>query len=191
LGTAFYGFQMHAVVPDIVVLGKPIGNGYPLAAVVTTPEIARAFDNGMEFFSTFGGSSVSCAVGDCVLQITLRDELQQQAAEVGWYLQAEFRRLQQAYPWIGDVRGSGLFWGLDIVVDEATREPNPALAGFLKQRLCDRGILIGTDGPANNVLKIRPPMPFNLRHADHLIQTLETVCREAPLHRAVTRPPVR
>jgi 4-aminobutyrate aminotransferase-like enzyme/Ser/Thr protein kinase RdoA (MazF antagonist) len=180
LGTAFFGFQMHDVVPDIVVLGKSIGNGFPLAAVVTTAEIAGAFDNGMEFFSTFGGSTVSCAVGDRVLEITRRDGLPQQAAEVGRWLESQFQRLQQSFTWIGDVRGSGLFWGLDIVCDASTREPNPALAGFLKQRLCDRGILIGTDGRQNNVLKIRPPLPFAHEHAERLIQTLETVCHEVP-----------
>jgi 4-aminobutyrate aminotransferase-like enzyme len=114
------------------------------------------------------------------LEITRRDGLPQQAAEVGRWLESQFQRLQQSFTWIGDVRGSGLFWGLDIVCDASTREPNPALAGFLKQRLCDRGILIGTDGRQNNVLKIRPPLPFAHEHAERLIQTLETVCHEVP-----------
>jgi 4-aminobutyrate aminotransferase-like enzyme len=179
MGTVFYGFQQHEVVPDMVVLGKPIGNGYPLAAVVTTRAIADAFDNGMEFFSTFGGSTVSCAVGDCVLNITLRDQLPQTAALVGDYLRAEFLRLQQAFPWIGDIRGSGLFWGLDIVRDPESREPDRQRARFIKQRMCERGILIGTDGVADNVLKIRPPMPFTIRHAEHLIQGLRASCRES------------
>ncbi|MBL8888812.1 MAG: aminotransferase class III-fold pyridoxal phosphate-dependent enzyme [Planctomycetaceae bacterium] len=177
MGTAFYAFEMHNVVPDVVVLGKPIGNGYPLAAVVTTRAIADAFDNGMEFFSTFGGSTVSCAVGDCVLNITLREKLPEHAANVGRFLQREFERLQRQFEWIGDVRGSGLFWGLDIVKSPETREADPNRAGFIKQRLCDQGILIGTDGIANNVLKIRPPLPFNIAHAEQLINGLAEACR--------------
>ncbi len=179
LGSAFYGFQLHGVVPDIVVLGKPIGNGYPLAAVVTTREIADAFDNGMEFFSTFGGSTVSCAVGDCVLNLTLRDNLPQHAAMVGEFLHTEFAGLQGLFPWIGDVRGRGLFWGLDIVRDPQTREPDAERARFIKQRLCDRGILIGTDGVADNVLKIRPPMPFSISNARQLLEGLAAACRES------------
>jgi 4-aminobutyrate aminotransferase-like enzyme/Ser/Thr protein kinase RdoA (MazF antagonist) len=179
LGSAFYGFEMHHVVPDVVVLGKPIGNGYPLAAVVTSREIADAFDNGMEFFSTFGGSTVACAVGDCVLEITKRNQLPQHALTVGEYLRSEFLRLQSQFPWIGDVRGSGLFWGLDLVMDPETREPDPRRARFIKQRLCDRGILIGTDGTADNVLKIRPPMPFSISNAQHLLRELEATCRES------------
>ena len=179
LGSAFYGFELHNVVPDIVVLGKPIGNGYPLGAVVTTREIADAFDNGMEFFSTFGGSTVACAVGDCVLAITQRDRLREHAAHVGEFLQLEFARLQSQFPWIGDVRGSGLYWGLDIVKNLDSREPDKLRAGFIKQRLCDRGILIGTDGVADNVLKIRPPMPFAMGHARQLVAGLEIACGES------------
>jgi hypothetical protein len=179
MGTDFYAFQTHGVVPDMVVLGKPIGNGYPLAAVVTTAEIASAFDNGMEFFSTFGGSTVSCAVGDCVLEITQREGLQRHALEVGEVLRTEFHRLQTMFRWIGDVRGSGLFWGLDIVVDPVTRQPDGCRAAFVKQRLCDLGVLIGTDGSHDHVLKIRPPLPFTADDAQRLVEVLERACREA------------
>lgn len=179
LGSVFYGFELHGVVPDVVVLGKPIGNGYPLAAVVTTREIADAFNNGMEFFSTFGGSTVSCAVGDCVLNVTRRDQWPQKAAVVGEFLRTEFQKLQVQFPWIGDVRGRGLFWGLDVVRNPESREPDPDRASFIKQRLCERGILIGTDGVADNVLKIRPPMPFNTSNAEQLIRGLTAVCRES------------
>lgn len=179
MGTDFYAFQTHGVVPDIVVLGKPIGNGFPLAAVITTPPIAAAFDNGMEFFSTFGGSTVSCAVGDCVLEITQRERLQEHALAVGEVLRQQFLRLQANFPWIGDVRGSGLFWGLDIVADPQTRQPDGARAKFIKQRLCDLGVLIGTDGSHDHVLKIRPPLPFTATDAERLVQALARACQES------------
>ena len=115
LGTHFWGFETQGVVPDIVVLGKPIGNGFPLGAVITTSEIARSFDNGMEFFSTFGGNPVACAAGSAVLEVVQSENLQQQARRVGEYLKKSLLALQQKYPLIGDVRGSGLFLGLDLV----------------------------------------------------------------------------
>lgn len=177
-GVGFYAFEAHGVVPDIVVLGKPIGNGYPLAAVVTSRSIAEKFDNGMEFFSTFGGSTVSCAVGDCVLRITQRDQLTRRAAQIGEQLGRGFRQLQARFAWLGDVRGAGLFWGLDLVHDPVTRQPDPLAANFIKQRLRDRGILIGTDGVADQVLKIRPPMVFNASDAERLLGVLNDVMHE-------------
>jgi 4-aminobutyrate aminotransferase-like enzyme len=169
IGTHFYGFEMYDVVPDIVVLGKPIGNGHPIGAVITTREIADSFDNGMEFFSTFGGNNVSCAVGLAVLEVVHKERLQQHALRVGQRLLEGLRELQQRYALIADVRGSGLFLGVELVRDHdpATREANRIV-----NRMCEHGILIGTDGPHHNVLKIRPPMPFSAADADHLITTL-------------------
>jgi 4-aminobutyrate aminotransferase-like enzyme len=173
IGTHFYAFEEQAVVPDIVVLGKPIGNGYPLGAVVTTPEIASSFDNGMEFFSTFGGSTVSCAVGLAVLDVVRDERLQAHAQEVGNHLLGRLRSLPDRSALVGDVRGSGLFIGVELVRDRKTLEPAAAEASDVVNRLREEGILIGTDGPYHNVLKIRPPMPFAIEDADVLASALE------------------
>jgi 4-aminobutyrate aminotransferase-like enzyme/Ser/Thr protein kinase RdoA (MazF antagonist) len=173
MGGHFYAFEAQGVVPDIVVLGKPIGNGYPLGAVVTTREIAASFDNGMEFFSTFGGSTVSCAVGLAVLDVVQQERLQDHAREVGAALIARLEALGTAHPLVGDVRGSGLFVGVELVKDRGTREPATAEASDVVNRLRERGILLGTDGPFENVLKIRPPMPFTLEDVDLLVHELD------------------
>lgn len=173
LGRYFYGFEQQNVVPDIVVLGKPIGNGYPVAAVVTTPEIAASFDNGMEYFSTFGGSTVSCAVGLAVLETVQSEGLQAHAELVGEHLLARLRPLQDRYAIVGDVRGSGLFLGVELVRDRGSLAPAAAEASETVNRLREDGVLIGTDGPHHNVLKIRPPMPFGIDDADALVQGLD------------------
>jgi 4-aminobutyrate aminotransferase-like enzyme len=178
MGTHFYAFEAQGVVPDIVVLGKPIGNGHPLGAVVTTPEIAASFDNGMEFFSTFGGSTVSCAVGLAVLDVVQREGLQSHAHEVGDALVASLRSEVGAHPLVGDVRGSGLFVGVELVRDRASLEPAAPEAADVVNRMRDEGVLIGTDGPFANVLKIRPPMPFTRDDADVLVQTLAAALRD-------------
>jgi 4-aminobutyrate aminotransferase-like enzyme/Ser/Thr protein kinase RdoA (MazF antagonist) len=178
LGTHFYAFEAQQVVPDIVVLGKPIGNGYPLGAVVTTPEIAASFDNGMEFFSTFGGSTVSCAVALAVLDVVRDEGLQEHARQVGAHLLAGLRSLQTRYAIVGDVRGSGLFIGVELVRERATLEPASVEASFVVNRLREEGILIGTDGPHHNVLKIRPPMPFGIADAGRLVDVLDRVLGE-------------
>lgn len=173
LGTHSYAFETQHVVPDIVVLGKPIGNGYPLGAVVTTPEIARSFDNGMEFFSTFGGSTAACVAGLAVLDVMQEERLQAHALRVGERLLAGLRTLAARFPVVGDVRGSGLFVGVDLVEDRGTRQPAAAAASAVVNRMRDDGVLIGTDGAFHNVLKIRPPMPFDDHDADRLVATLE------------------
>jgi 4-aminobutyrate aminotransferase-like enzyme len=173
IGAHFYAFEEQGVIPDIVVLGKPIGNGYPLGAVVTTPEIAASFDNGMEFFSTFGGSTVSCAVGLTVLDVVFDERLQAHAREVGDHLLGRLRSLPDRSALVGDVRGSGLFIGVELVRDHDTLEPAAAEASDVVNRLREEAILIGTDGPYHNVLKIRPPMPFTSDDADALASALE------------------
>jgi 4-aminobutyrate aminotransferase-like enzyme len=178
MGTHFYAFEAHGVVPDIVVLGKPIGNGYPMGAVVTTEDIAASFDNGMEFFSTFGGSTVSCAVGAAVLDVVQSDQLQAHARRVGNHLLAGLRELGRRHELVGDVRGSGLFAGVELVANRRTLDPATADAGTVVNRLRDLGILIGTDGLFHNVLKIRPPMPFDEADADMLVTTLDRVLQE-------------
>jgi len=175
MGDAFYGFQSQHVVPDIVVLGKPIGNGYPLGAVVTTPAIAASFDNGMEFFSTFGGSTVSCAAGLATLDIVIEEDLQAHAQRVGKRLLNGLDELAARHVIIGDVRGSGLFIGVELVRNRTTLEPASTEAGVVVNRMRERRILIGTEGPFHNVLKIRPPMPFNELDADRLVEALHEV----------------
>ncbi|HEX5439012.1 MAG TPA: aminotransferase class III-fold pyridoxal phosphate-dependent enzyme [Gemmatimonadaceae bacterium] len=175
IGTHFWAFEAQDVVPDIVVMGKPLGNGHPMAAVVTTPEIAASFDNGMEFFSTFGGNTVSCAIGLAVLDV-LRDEaLQAHALHVGERLLTGLRPLTQRFAIVGDVRGSGLFLGMELVRDRDTLEPAREDAAFLVNRMREEGILLGTDGPYHNVVKIRPPMPFDEADADRLVETFERI----------------
>jgi 4-aminobutyrate aminotransferase-like enzyme len=178
LGSHFWGFETQSVVPDIVVLGKPIGNGFPLAAVVTTREIASSFANGMEFFSTFGGNPVACAAGLAVLDVLEEQSLQTNALRVGGYLKDRLLDLQQSNPIIGDVRGSGLFLGVDLVLDRETRAPATKQADYIVNRLRDCGVLAGTDGPHHNVLKLRPPLIFSDADADLFVNVLQNVLAE-------------
>ena len=180
LGWHFWGFEMQSVVPDIVVFGKPIGNAFPLAAVVTTPEIAAAFANGMEFFSTFGGNPVSCAVGLAVLDVVRDERLQANAKRVGEYWIAELTELQKKYELLGDIRGSGMFLGLDLVTNRETREPATVQANCIVNRLRECGILAGTDGPHHNVIKLRPPLIFTEADADLFDATLDSILVEDP-----------
>jgi 4-aminobutyrate aminotransferase-like enzyme/Ser/Thr protein kinase RdoA (MazF antagonist) len=178
LGSHFWGFETQGVVPDIVVLGKPIGNAFPLAAVITTQEIANSFNNGMEFFSTFGGNPVACAAGLAVLDVLDEEQLQAHALRVGAHLINTLKALQKSHNLIGDVRGSGLFLGIDLVVDRETREPAPRQASYVVNRLRDCGILAGTDGPHHNVIKLRPPLILSQADADHFVSTLGAVLAE-------------
>ncbi len=178
LGTHFWGFETQGVVPDIVAFGKPIGNAFPLAAVVTTHEIAASFANGMEFFSTFGGNPVACAAGLAVLDVVRDEALQDRALRVGKYWMTELRKLQECHPLIGDVRGSGLFLGIDLVRDRETREPAAEQADYVVNRLRECGILAGTDGPHHNVIKLRPPLIVSEADADLFVATLESILQE-------------
>lgn len=177
-GKSFYAFEQQGVVPDIVVLGKPVGNGYPIGVVVTTEKIAEAFDNGMEFFSTFGGNTVASVAGRKVLEITLRDNLRQHALETGDYLLGMLRQLKEQFPIIGDVRGSGLFIGVEMVRSTDTLEPAAGECSYIVNRLREKRILTGSDGLYGNILKIRPPMPFNMEDAAVLCNRLESVLAE-------------
>lgn len=181
LGTHFWGFETQGVVPDIVVLGKPIGNGFPLAAVVTTPAIAAAFANGMEFFSTFGGNPVACAAGLAVLDVLEEEALQANALTVGNHLIVSLRDLMSRFSLIGDVRGSGFFLGVELVRDRETLEPATEETAYVVNRLRQRGILAGSDGPYDNVLKLRPPLIFSKADADLFVATLASVLEESAL----------
>ncbi|MFO7990127.1 MAG: aminotransferase class III-fold pyridoxal phosphate-dependent enzyme [Desulfotignum sp.] len=176
VGHAFWAFELHGVVPDIVTIGKPIGNGHPLAAVVCTRAVADAFANGMEYFNTFGGNPVSCAIGREVLNVIADENLQENAKITGDYLKTGLRTLQKQFPIIGDVRGQGLFLGFELVNE--TLQPLGDRAGYLANRMRDFGILMSTDGRDHNVLKIKPPAVFSRTNADELLCRLQTVLGE-------------
>jgi len=178
VGSHFWAFQIQGVVPDILTLGKPIGNGHPLGAVVTTPEIADSFNNGMEYFNTFGGNPVSCQVGLAVLDVIKKDQLQENALKVGQFLLKRLMNLKKKHTLIGDVRGLGLFIGIELVLDHQTLDPAPEQAAYIVERMKDRGILMSTDGPHHNVIKIKPPLVFGEHNADLLVDTLEEILQE-------------
>ncbi len=165
VGPRFWGFAASTTVPDIVTIGKPMGNGHPLAAVVTTARIAAEFSEAAYFFSTFAGNPVSVAVGEAVLDVTERELLAENAESTGGYLRAGLERVVAKHG--GQVRGPGLFLGVEI--------PEAGAAAHIQNELRNRGVLIGRTGPNQNVLKIRPPLVFELRHADILLEVLDDV----------------
>lgn len=183
VGTHMWAFEEQGVVPDIVTLGKPIGNGHPLGAVVTTREIAEAFANGMEYFSTFGGNPVSARIGLAVLRVMEEEQLQARALEVGGRLQAGLEGLMASHPCVGNVRGRGLFLGVEFVANRETRTPDPAAAEYAVQRMRERGILLSTDGPDHNVIKIKPPLAFSPEAADRVVEELDEILSEDPVAR--------
>ena len=172
VGDAFWGFELQGVVPDVVTIGKPFGNGHPLAAVVTTRAVAARFHNGMEYFNTFGGNPVSCAAGLAVLRTIKSEGLQAQARQTGDYLRKMLTELQAVHPEIGDVRGHGLFLGIELV-RPGTKKPNRELATAIANRMRQCGILMSTDGPDDNVLKIKPPLCFTSENAEWLVEMVD------------------
>ncbi len=178
LGKSFWAFETQEVIPDIVILGKPIANGMPMGALITTKEIAEAFDNGMEYFSTFGGNPVSCAAAMAVLETVEVEDLQSNATKMGKLIMEQFKRLQAKYPLIGDVRGEGLFLGMELVKSKETLAPAVAEADYVVNRLKDFRILAGTDGPLHNVLKFRPSMVIEKADVDYFIEVLDRIFSE-------------
>nr|WP_298690436.1 aminotransferase class III-fold pyridoxal phosphate-dependent enzyme [uncultured Dongia sp.] len=178
VGSHMWAFEAEGATPDIVTMGKPIGNGHPMAALVTTKEIAESFYNGMEYFNTFGGNPVSCAVGLKVLEILERDNLPANALRLGNDLLARMRKLMDKHDRIGDVRGRGLMLGIELVEDRKTKTPATAYAGRIVEKCRQLGVLLGTDGPFDNVIKMRPAMVFTAAEADYLMQVLETAFAE-------------
>ena len=171
-GDAMWGFQRHSLVPDIVTLGKPMGNGYPVAAMVAKPEVLAPFGNHCRYFNTFGGSPVAMAAARAVLEIIGEERLRERAQETGRYLRRGLAALGEQFEVIGDVRGAGLFIGVELVDDRATRSPATRFAAQLVNELRRRRVLISAAGPGANVLKIRPPLPFGRAEADLLLQSL-------------------
>lgn len=177
LGDHIWGFEDSDVIPDIVTMGKPIGDGHPLAAVVTTPAIAAAFSRKSHYFNTFGGNPVSAAVGLAVLDVMEQQSILQNVHDVGVYLGKGLRAMAKQCPLIGDVRGKGLFYGLEFVRDHDTLEPARKEAGRVRDHLRAHGVLVGTSGQLDNVIKIRPPLVFAREHADLLLEQLRLALR--------------
>ncbi|MEO8712873.1 MAG: aminotransferase class III-fold pyridoxal phosphate-dependent enzyme [Parafilimonas sp.] len=177
MGDFFWGYEAQNVVPDIVIIGKPMANGHPMGAVITTNEIAESFSKGVEFFSSFGGNPVSCAIGLSVLEVIEEEKLQAHAKMVGDYYTSLFLSLQKKYACIGDIRGSGLFLGVEIV-KENNGETDRKLAHHIKNELRNKYILISTDGPDDNVLKTKPPLCFTKENAKEVTDTIDEVLNE-------------
>ena len=178
VGSHWWGFERQGVVPDIVTLGKPIGNGHPMGAVVTTRPIAEAFANGMEFFSTFGGNPVSAAIGLAVLDVLEEEGLREHAREVGAHFRRGLEGLGPRHPVIGDVRGPGLFLGVEMVRPGDGPLPHRDAARYVVGRMKEKGILLSTDGPDDNVIKIKPPLPFSRRDVDRVVEVMDQVLGE-------------
>jgi 4-aminobutyrate aminotransferase-like enzyme len=161
-----------------VTLGKPIGNGHPLGAVVTTPAVARSFETGMEYFNTFGGNPVSCRVGLAVLDVIRDERLQARAAAVGAHLRSGLEALAGRHPLIGDIRGRGLYLGVELVRDRELRDPARAAAAAVVEGVKRRGVLLSTDGPDANVLKIKPPLVISREDCDRFLAALDAALEE-------------
>ncbi|KAF5901960.1 5-phosphohydroxy-L-lysine phospho-lyase-like, partial [Clarias magur] len=175
VGSHFWAFQLQGedFCPDIVTMGKPMGNGHPLACVVTTEEIAGAFtDNRVEYFNTFGGNPVSCAIGLAVLDVIEKEDLRSNAVRVGNHLMKLLQELQARHPIIGDVRGVGLFVGFELVKDRAVLTPATDEATLLVRRMKEKHIFLSTDGPWENVIKFKPPMCFSMQDAERVTEEI-------------------
>ena len=171
LGDCFWGFQQHKVKPDMVVIGKPMGNGHPMGAVITTDTISNSFEQGVEFFSSFGGNPVSCAIGKAVLDVIDTEKLQELALKNGHYYKTLLKDLMGNHSEIGDVRGSGLFLGMELIDDKG--QANTKLAQYIKNELRVRKVLISTDGPFDSVIKTKPPLIFNSSNALRVCEEID------------------
>jgi 4-aminobutyrate aminotransferase-like enzyme len=178
LGSHMWAFELFTIAPDIVTMGKPLGNGHPVAAVACTRELADRFAEGPEFFSSFGGNPVSCAIASEVLAVIEREDLQSHAKQLGTYWKERLMVLRSQHPAIGDVRGAGLFLGL-VFVDPDTGAASEAYANYVVQRMLDHRILTSLDGPDRNVMKIKPPMCITKAEVERFLEVLEKVMKEA------------
>ena len=176
-GEAFWGFARHGVVPDIVTMGKPMGNGHPVAGLAVRPEVMAAFGRQCRYFNTFGGNPVSMAAAAAVLDVIEGQSLQGNALAVGEYLMSSLRQLSEKHALIGQVRGAGLFVGVELVTDRALRTPATAEAARVVNGLREAGVLLSATGEAAHTLKLRPPLVFDRQHVDFLVQTLDEVLR--------------
>jgi len=176
-GDGLWGFTAWEIVPDVVTLGKPMGNGHPIAAVITRSEIMDRFARQTTFFSTFGGNPVACATALAVLDIIEQEGLVAHAAARGPWLRNAVAELAKRHEAIGDIRGRGLMLGVELI-DPVGRQPAPELASRVREGMRERGVLIGTTGRAGNTLKIRPPLCLQPDEAELIVTTLDAVLRE-------------
>jgi len=172
-GRNFWGYQADGFVPDIVTMGKPMGNGHPLAGIVTRSSIVERFAAKGHYFNTFGGNPVSCAAGLAVLDVLEEENLQQNALDVGQYLVDGLSSLAGRHEAIGDVRGSGFFLGLELVEDREQKTPATSLTKKVVNDLRNRGLLTSSIGPHANILKLRCPMVLSLEHADYALEIID------------------
>jgi 4-aminobutyrate aminotransferase-like enzyme len=177
-GEGMWGFSRHGLRPDIVTMGKPMGNGHPVAAMVARPELLERFGEQTRYFNTFGGNPVSCAVGMAVLDVIETEGLIENARLVGAHLREGLSMIAERHAMIGDVRGSGLFVGVELVADRATKTPATEATARLVNGLREKRVLISASGPAANVLKIRPPLVFTRAHAELFLTAMDEVLRE-------------
>ena len=176
VGEKYWGFELHNVIPDIVTLGKPMGNGHPIGAVVCTDEISKKFDNGLEFFSSFGGNPVSCRIANEVINEIDRQKLQTNALKTGLFLKDGLKNLSKKYPIIGNIRGKGLFIGVELV--DKDLNPETEKTNYLVNRMKELGVLMSNDGLDKNVIKIKPPLIFSVEDSKKLLILLEKVFKE-------------
>ncbi|TLP78293.1 aminotransferase class III-fold pyridoxal phosphate-dependent enzyme [Pseudomonas nitroreducens] len=172
-GDAMWGFQRHGVQPDLVTLGKPMGNGQPIAGVVVRPEILESFGREVRYFNTFGGNPVSCAAAQAVLDVIRDEKLQERSQRIGTFLADGIRQLAERHELIGDVRGAGLFLGVELVTDRASKSPAANQTRQVVNSMRERGVLISAAGPLENILKIRPLLAFEQEHAELFIDCLD------------------
>jgi 4-aminobutyrate aminotransferase-like enzyme len=177
-GEEWWGFQRHGIVPDIVTMGKPMGNGIPISAAVFKPELLVEFGKNIRYFNTFGGNTVAIAAAQAVLDVIREESLMENALKVGEKIQTGLLELGQGLEQVAEVRGSGLFIGVDLVTDQSTLTPDGEAAAYIVNRLREERILISACGAQGNVLKLRPPMPFSMNDADRLIEVMGRVFQE-------------
>ncbi|MEO7016960.1 MAG: aspartate aminotransferase family protein [Leifsonia sp.] len=177
-GEQWWGFQRHGIVPDIVTMGKPMGNGIPISAAVFKPELLVEFGKNIRYFNTFGGNTVAIAAAQAVLDVIREESLMANALKVGEKIQTELRRLAQGVEQVAEIRGSGLFIGVDLVTDRSTLTPDGETAAYVVNRLREERILISASGAQGNVLKLRPPLPFSMNHADRLLEAMEHIIQD-------------
>ena len=178
-GLNMWGFARHGVQPDIVTLGKPMGNGQPIAGIVGRSEVVDYFGKNMRYFNTFGGNPVSCAAGKAVLDVIQQEHLQQRSHEVGKYLLDGLTGLAQRHEIMGEVRGAGLFIGVELVTDRSSKRPAAEQARRVVNLMRENGVLISASGPLENVLKVRPLLAFTTEHADILIEAVDSAMQAA------------
>ncbi len=174
-GEHFWGYEADDVVPDIVTVGKPMGNGHPIAATIAKGDLVAAFAKGSSYFNTFGGNPVSCAAGLAVLEVIEKEGLQENAARTGAYLSEGLEKLAEKHEVIGDIRGGGFFKAVELVADRESKQPDAALTARVVNGLRHHGVLTGSIGPHDNILKLRPPMVFSKDNADYFLEVLDEV----------------